>query len=191
MPKKINKNFSFITYILSFLTFILYKIPIVSKMTKKIVTWYIKTNWWKLLFGILVKIRKAFIILNALIAIYALVDITGFSSDNIIAGVYGLGATYVEILTSFAKGISNWLVKFLDLNVVPNIPTEPTLNILEHKEGSWNWRGPKENTLESINPEYYKYTYTPEPDTTFVGGGKHSILRCFSYFKCWSLIFRL
>ena len=78
---KTPTNFNLLSILWSFLSIILFKIPLVSK----IISWYAKTSWWKLTFRILTRVRKAFIIFNALIAIYALIDITGFSTDNIIA----------------------------------------------------------------------------------------------------------
>lgn len=129
---------SILSSFIGIFSFILFKIPLVSKLTRKIIRWYVKTKWWKVIFDILVKLRKGFIIFNALIAIYALVDITGFSTDNIIGGFYGLGVKYVEMITSLFSKIFNWLVDFFDYKVVPNIPSKEFIP----------------------SPEYYNYNYT-------------------------------
>ena len=44
-----------------------HKIPGVSRLTNILSLWYGRTTWWQ----ILVQIRKAFIVLNALIGLYA------------------------------------------------------------------------------------------------------------------------
>ena len=63
-----------------------HKLPLVSKLIKLLSVWYGRTNWWKLL----VNLRKAFVILNALIGVYATYKLTGFSPNNIIPKKLGI-----------------------------------------------------------------------------------------------------
>ena len=70
------------------------------QIIKVIASWYSKIRnsvGWQLI----IKIRKLFIIINALIGVYAVIHISGFSFDNIIGGISGLGSTYVELITNF------------------------------------------------------------------------------------------
>ena len=109
-----------------------HKLPIIGGLIKRMSIWYGKTTIWTLL----VLFRKMFIILNALIGIYAVTKITGFSGDNIIAGVSGMGYTYIEMLTNFVKKLFNFIYDIFDTKVVPKPPENPT----------WKFWGPKENT---------------------------------------------
>ena len=77
-----------------------------------------RTSGWELL----VKLRKGFLILNAIIGIITVFKVTGYSSDNWIAGFYGLGHTYVEMFTGFVKRLFIWFCDLLDYKIVPNNP---------------------------------------------------------------------
>lgn len=59
--------------------------------------------------------------------------ITGFSSDNLIAGISSMGATYVEMVATLTKRLFNWLFNLFDYKVVPNVPNNPP-----------SWRGVKD-----------------------------------------------
>lgn len=157
---------------LGIITFILFKIPLVGKLIRKITTWYVKTKWWKLILDILVKLRKGFIIFNALIAIYALVDITGFSTDNIIGGFYGLGVKYIEMITSIFTRLFNWLVDLFDYKVIPNIPSKEFVP----------------------SPEYYNYNYTfkeLEPTTDWNTWFRYGCYAIISMGLLWLLLYQL
>nr|YP_010170436.1 hypothetical protein K8K84_mgp034 [Phanerochaete carnosa]QRZ60418.1 hypothetical protein [Phanerochaete carnosa] len=108
-------------YLLLFLGFIVsyaHKIPIIGKIVKLLSLWYGRTTWWQ----ILVRLRKIFIVFNSLIGILFMFKVTGFSMDNIIAGVSGMGAGYVEMFLGFVRKLFNWLYSFFDDKVVPDIP---------------------------------------------------------------------
>ena len=51
-----------------------HKLPGVSKLTNLLSLWYGRTTWWQML----IYIRKGFIVLNALIGLYATFKITIF-----------------------------------------------------------------------------------------------------------------
>lgn len=86
------------------------KLPFISKIITGLQLWYGRTTWWQ----VLVKARKLFLVFNALIGLYTMIKITGFSTDNIIAGIYGLGANYTEMVISFFKKMFNWFYNFLN-----------------------------------------------------------------------------
>ena len=109
------KAFSPFTFLISGLLAYGSKIPVISKATKVLSVWYGRTTWWKML----IYMRKCFIIINAIIGVYTVFRITGFSTDNVIAGIAGLGGTYVEIFTSFVKRLFRWFHDLLDFKVVP------------------------------------------------------------------------
>ena len=108
------KAFSPFTFLISGLLAYGSKIPVISKATKVLSIWYGRTTWWKML----IYLRKCFIVINAIIGVYTVFRITGFSTDNVIAGIAGLGGTYVEMFTSFVKRLYRWF-HFLDFKVVP------------------------------------------------------------------------
>ena len=97
------------------------KIPFVNKLTGYIAKKYAKTTWLL----VLIKLRKAFIIFNAIIGVITVFKVTGYSSDNMIAGLYGLGYTYVEMFSSFVRRLFNFIFEFFDHKVVPNFPENP------------------------------------------------------------------
>ena len=127
-----RKGGMFPFFLLSSLFTFGHKLPIIGGLIKRMSAWYGKTTIWTLL----VLFRKIFIILNALIGLYAVTKITGFSTDNIIAGVSGMGYTYIEMLTNFVKKLFNFIYDIFDTKVVPKPPENPT----------WKFWGPKENT---------------------------------------------
>ena len=98
----------------------LHKIPGVSKLTTLLKLWYGRTTWWKML----VTIRKVFVILNALIGVYAVISISGFSLDNLIIGFVGMGTTYLDMVGSFFRSLFNWFYDFFN-NRTPNVPKNP------------------------------------------------------------------
>jgi hypothetical protein len=118
-----------------------HKIPIISKIIKGLSLWYGRTTWWK----ILVQMRKVFIVLNAIIGVITVFKITGFSTDNLLAGFYGIGYTYVEMLGSFIKRLFTWFVELFDHKIVPNPPTNPNTP----SSSILKWWAPKENTISN------------------------------------------
>ena len=64
------------------------KIPLLDKVITYIGKRYAKYTWLQLL----IYLRKCFIVFNAIIGVITVFKITGYSSDNWIAGLYGLGS---------------------------------------------------------------------------------------------------
>ena len=98
------------------------KIPFLSKFVSLLSLWYGRTTIWK----ILGKTRKLFVILNALIGVYAMFKAVGFSFDNMLIGFMALGHTYFEVLGSIVNKLFNWFLNLFDQRIVPNVPnTKP------------------------------------------------------------------
>src|SRR6201992_3749684 len=96
-----------------------HRMPIVGKILTVLSLWYGKTSWWK----ILSKLRRIFIIFNALIGVVLVFKTTGFRTDNIFAGFAAVGYTYFEILTNFTTRLFKWFVELFDHKIVPNVPS--------------------------------------------------------------------
>jgi hypothetical protein len=109
----------FTLWLLSWLLFFANKLPFIKPIVTLASLYYGRTTWWKLL----IKIRKAFVIFNALIGVYIVFKTTGFSFDNILAGFAGMGHQYVEIFMNFTKRLFHWFVELFDHKIIPNIPT--------------------------------------------------------------------
>ena len=124
-----------------------HKIPFIAKIINLLSLWYGRTTWWKLL----VILRKVFIVINAIIGVLSVFWISGFSTDNLIAGFYGIGYTYMEMLTSFSKRLFNWFFELFDCKIVPKSPKPPV-----NYNPLWKWWGPKENTWVSGDDTFKK-----------------------------------
>jgi hypothetical protein len=94
------------------------KIPYIKGIIGFLSVVYGRTTIWK----VLVKLRKAFIIFNAIIGVYMVFSTVGFSYENVLAGFVGMGHSYLEIFTHFTKKLFNWFVELFDHKLVPNIP---------------------------------------------------------------------
>jgi len=112
----------FLLYILSGIIAYAHKIPFIGRIISLASLYYGRTTIWK----ILVKIRKGFIIFNALIGVYMVFHTVGFSMDNILAGFMAMGHEYLLMLTNFTSRLFNWFVEFFDHKVVPNVPNTPS-----------------------------------------------------------------
>jgi len=118
---RLRENSMLSLYIISGILAYAHKIPILGRIITLLSLYYGRTTIWQ----ILVQIRKAFIIFNAIIGLYMVFNTVGFSFDNILAGFTGLGQTYIELLINFTKKLFNWFVELFDHKVVPNVPSEP------------------------------------------------------------------
>ena len=101
---------------------------------------------------VFLQLRKAFILLNAIIGVLTVFKISGYGYDNFICGLYGLGGTYIEMITGFVRRIFVWFFELLDYKVIPNNPPSSS---------SWYWGGPKQNTWydrNMVNDTYGKIT---------------------------------
>src|SRR6187402_1580945 len=97
-------------YAISWLLFIINRLPFVGRFAAFLSKTYGKTSIWK----ILVLTRKVFILCNALIGLWLVYDITGVSQGSFVAGFAGLGNTYAEIFWSFSRRVFNFIFDFFD-----------------------------------------------------------------------------
>jgi hypothetical protein len=118
------------------------KIPFISKIITLVSFYYGRTTIWK----VLVKIRKVFVFINAVIGVYMVYKSVGFSYDNILAGFIGMGENYLIILTNFTKRMFNWFFELFDYKIIPNIP---------NNKPSSSWPD-KISLPKSDVPPYYK-----------------------------------
>jgi len=118
---RLRENSMFLLYVLSGIIAYAHKIPFIGRIVTLASLYYGRTTIWQ----ILVKIRKAFIVFNALIGVFMVLHTIGFSTDNILAGFIGMGHEYVQILYNFTSRIFNWFFDIFDHKIVPNVPSEP------------------------------------------------------------------
>ena len=113
------------------------RIPLINGFIGYISKRYAKYTWLQLL----IYLRKWFIVFNAIIGIITVFKVTGYSSDNWIAGFYGLGHTYIDMFTGLIKRMFIWFCDLLDIKVVPSVPktppTAPTWWPFGTKESTW------------------------------------------------------
>lgn len=90
----------------------------------------------------------------------------GFSSDNILAGLAGMGHSYIEIFTNLTKRFSNWFYELLDNKIVPNVPGNTPIARADHSY-KWYPRGlvntgydPVNNPIISDKPFSLREIYT-------------------------------
>jgi hypothetical protein len=123
------------------------KIPIIRKLIFLLSLWFGKTTIWK----IIVKLRKLFVIFNAIIGVYVIFKSVGFSSDNVLVGFTAIGHTYLEMLMKFTKGLFNWFFELFDYKIIPSVPTDtPKGPIWNPVQSHDPWRQ-KVLDLSSIN----------------------------------------
>jgi len=148
---KLRENSMFLLYIISGILAYAHKIPFLGRIISLLSIWYGRTTWWK----ILIKIRKLFIIFNALIGVLMVYKTVGFGYDNILAGFAGMGYTYIEMFTNMTKKLFNWFVELFDQKIIPNVPkdapSKPHFWSPRGLDYSWNNKLPK---LDSIPSEW-------------------------------------
>ena len=159
------KSSMFMLWLLSWVIFYAHKIPFIGKITTFLSLWYGRTTIWK----VLVKIRKVFIVFNSIIGMYIVFKTTGFGFDNILAGLTGMGHTYLEIIINFSKRLFNWFYELLDNKIVPNVPGTPPNTPPTRGDHSFKWypRGlvntgydPVSNPIISDKPFSLREIYT-------------------------------
>jgi hypothetical protein len=112
--------------LLSWLLIFINKIPFINRFSNALKIYYAKTTIWK----ILVKLRKIFIIFNAVVGVYTVFSLTGLGAESLLVNFIGMGNTYVDIFVNLTKKLFNWFFDLFDYKVVPNVP-----------KGNNNWFG--------------------------------------------------
>lgn len=62
-----------------------------------------------------------YFVLNALIGLFVTLKLTGFSSYGFVAGIYAIGATYLEMFLNMCYKTFYWFFELFDERIVPNI----------------------------------------------------------------------
>jgi hypothetical protein len=112
------RSSGFMLYLITGVIAYAHKIPVIRFIIGTLAAYYGKTTIWK----ILVKIRKIFIIINALLGVYMVFKTVGFSTDNLIAGFIGVGETYFIMLKDVTYKLFTWFVELFDHKIIPNVP---------------------------------------------------------------------
>jgi len=135
-------------YFLSLFAFLFKKLPLTSRITTSLYNAYGKTSFWSLL----VLSRKAFVIFNALLGMYAVVKASGAfliasattGINSYISSLTAVGKTYANIIWNSTKDVLNWAINLFNYKLIPNEPKNPS----NHTYGPWN--GPGWNTKPVI-----------------------------------------
>jgi len=105
-------------YLITGLIAYAHKIPFIGRIISLLGLYYSRTTIWK----ILIKIRKIFIIINALIGVYMVFKSVGFSTDNLLIGFTAVGESYFIMLKNLTYKLFTWLVELFDHKIIPNVP---------------------------------------------------------------------
>lgn len=121
------KSSGFYLFIITGLLGYATKLPILGKILSFLGIWYKKYR----IIGILIKLRKLFVLFNALIGFLLVIGSIGFEPSLLIYNWLALGNTYIEIFYSLCKRFFNWLVELFDHKIIPNVPTNKPSNELK------------------------------------------------------------
>ena len=139
-------------YALSWIGFIVSKLPFISKYSGVIKLIIGRTTFWTLL----VIFRKAFITMNAVIGLWIMFKVTGWSQGSFFMSAAALGSSYMEFFVTFVYKVYYWLFGILDTKVIPNIPS----NSINSQFNGWNIRPMSNNKYLEI-AESAKTWYQP------------------------------
>src|SRR6201994_4963285 len=132
------------------------KIPYIKRIITILSVMYGRTTIWK----VLVRLRKLFIMFNAVIGVYMVFKTVGFGYDNLLAGFVGMGHSYIEIFSNFTKRLFHWFVELFDHKIVPNVPgggssvTKKIWNNSPIDKIAFNPQYPSNNIEESLRKSY-------------------------------------
>jgi hypothetical protein len=105
-------------YLITGLLAYAHKIPFKGRIISLASLWYGRTTIWK----ILVKVRKIFIVINALLGVFLVFKTAGFSTDNLLVGFVAVGESYFIMFKNITYKLFTWFVEFFDHKVIPNVP---------------------------------------------------------------------
>lgn len=122
-------------WLISWVIYFANKIPYLSRIVGFLSLIYGRTTWWK----ILMKVRRLFVVFNAIIGMYVVYKTTGFGLDNFWANFAAIGEKYVDIFFNFNKIAFNWLLDLFDYKIIPGgnkPPTPPTNPFIDRFKNS-------------------------------------------------------
>jgi hypothetical protein len=144
-------------WILSWIITLGKRIPMVRYLISVLSIWYGRTTWWKILVRIFTISRKIFIIINAIIGVYAVFKLSGFQVGLAYSHFGLIGQTYLDILTNFTKRIFEWFLDLLGYDVGPKKPTGPRYKDAwsywnpNHSNEAWYDQAKRANPLNNIS----------------------------------------
>ena len=110
-------------YAFSWALLLLNRIPVINKLVKWLIKSYGRSSLWTLL----VLIRKVFIVINAIIGVYAVFKLMGSSPQTWTALFTTMGYNYIEILSNFIRRLFNWIFELFDYKIVPSLNNKPSI----------------------------------------------------------------
>ena len=112
------RSSGFTLYLITGLLAYAHKIPFIGRIISLLGLYYGRTTIWK----ILIKVRKIFIVINALIGVYLVFKSVGFSTDNLLVGFIAVGESYFIMLKNLTYKLFTWFVELFDHKIIPNVP---------------------------------------------------------------------
>ena len=146
------KSSFMLLYIITWVIALANKMPILRYVIGIFSIWYGKTTWWK----ILVKLRKVFIVINAIIGFVIVFKTTGFEPGLILSNIGMMGANYVEILTNFSRRLFNWLLDLLGYRIEPTDPSIPGIKRPWYVFNGWHPHLNHESWYDKLHKFDYK-----------------------------------
>ena len=118
-----------------------HKLPIISQIVTMLSLWYGKTTWW----GIMVGLRKFFIVCNAMIGVYVVLKHSIYNADTFFAGLAIMGQTYFEMFIATVTRLFKWLFSLFDF-FTPDVPkpqpkfyNQWSWDTLQQNDKLWKW----------------------------------------------------
>jgi len=207
IPRFYRQSSGFLLFVITGVLGYIHKVPLLSKVFSIITFWYGKTTFIK----IIIKIRKFFVIFNALIGMYVVFNTVGFEPGLLLANYIAVGEAYVTIFTNFCKRIFYWLFDLFDHKIVPNIPSSPSgkpSNPFNFNNSSPSWWSPKDynphNPFNTLSPnsefslrDLYKSPnininlnttpwYKDWSSLLWIGGGIFTVGTIYLGYKLWT-----
>lgn len=141
-------------WLLSWIIYYANKIPYISRIVTFLSLIYGRTTWWK----ILMRVRKLFVVFNAIIGMYVVYKTTGFGVDSFWVNFIALGEKYVDIFVNFNKTLFNWIFELFDYKIVPGGNPPKIKPSALRSGGLWRpWLG-TDNVVRAYNPDIANIT---------------------------------
>lgn len=94
--------------------------------------------------------------MNAIIGVWVMFKVTGWSQGSFFMSAAALGSSYMEFFVTFVYKVYYWLFNIMDTKVIPNIPS----NSINSQFNGWNIRPMSNNKYLEI-AESAKTWYQP------------------------------
>ena len=136
-------------WVLSWALALAKRLPMVKGIIAMLSLWYGRTTWWRILGRIFTISRKTFVVINAIIGVYAVFKLSGFQVGLAYSHFGMMGQTYLEILFGFTKRLFEWFLDFLGYDVGPK-----SSNLPKYKSAwsYWNPNHSNEIFYDRVNP---------------------------------------